>query len=191
MNVPKASNAANYVSKATECEKALLTKKRSWRNYIAMAVGLCLIVTVAVWLHSRSTNDSLKESSIFSDVPAQRPIAAYLQADVSSFELEHIVEGKRTIHIVEGDALELWKKWTNDLRPTEISAGKWIVDFENGNTPDQMEGGEVFTVTVSPSDYNNGSCGFSYCICGPDEHSLLDEGNWFLVKNPSCPPVYQ
>ena len=92
---------------------------------------------------------------------------------------------------VEGEVLDLLRKWTNNLQPVETSTGKWTIDFETGNTPEQMEWKEAFTVTVTPSDYQNGSCGFSYYICNSEEQYLVVDGNWFLVKNPSYPPIFQ
>ena len=189
MNTPKDVTATNHAENNLEQQEAARTRRNYRSTYVAVLVCLCLVAMAIVWMLSRNANDSMHQDDDFSGKPSQRPTSAYIQTDVSSVGLEHIVAGKITTYTVDGDALDMLRNWTNNLRPAEASSGKWIIDFEDGNAPDQMEGSEVFTITVSPSDYQNGSCGFSYYICGPKEHYLLVEGNWFLVKNPSYPPV--
>lgn len=188
MNAPKPINAMKHFGGGPEYGGK---KKPGEINYIAKMAFLCLAVMTVVCLFMHHTNDSLQQNDNLPAKPLQRPIGAYIQADVTSVELEHVAEGKITTCTVEGEVLDLLRKWTNNLQPVETSTGKWTIDFETGNTPEQMEWKEAFTVTVTPSDYQNGSCGFSYFICNSEEQYLVVDGNWFLVKNPSYPPIFQ
>ena len=136
MNAPKPINAMKHFGGGPEYGGK---KKPGEINYIAKMAFLCLAVMTVVCLFMHHTNDSLQQNDNLPAKPLQRPIGAYIQADVTSVELEHVAEGKITTCTVEGEVLDLLRKWTNNLQPVETSTGKWTIDFETGNTPEQME----------------------------------------------------
>ena len=67
--------------------------------------------------------------------------------------------------------------WTNSIKTQNI-------EFEDGKTPGDYEGGEVYSVTISQGDYP----GFTCIISGENEYYFLVEGHWYLVTNPSPIP---
>ncbi|HBA46200.1 MAG: hypothetical protein HFH85_17755 [Lachnospiraceae bacterium] len=111
-------------------------------------------------------------------IPVQRPIAAYIQDDVSSVEVSHYYSNKVSTWTVEGEELAILREWTNALQYE-------IKDFENKDTPDKAEDSELFSISISGGDYP----GFSYIIDSSGIHYLLIEGYWYSVTNPSYPPL--
>ena len=120
MNAPKPINAMKHFGGGPEYGGK---KKPGEINYIAKMAFLCLAVMTVVCLFMHHTNDSLQQNDNLPAKPLQRPIGAYIQADVTSVELEHVAEGKITTCTVEGEVLDLLRKWTNNLQPVETSTG--------------------------------------------------------------------
>ena len=107
-----------------------------------------------------------------------RTIAAYIGDDVTGVKITHVLMGQLTERSIEGDDIEALRLWANGLEYE-------LREFEEGNTPGDGEGQEVYLFELT-----GGSCpGFDYIICGPDDCYLLIENNWYIVKNPSGPPV--
>lgn len=57
--------------------------------------------------------------------------------------------------------------------------------YTKGNSPDDVEGGEVYNFEMAEGDYPR----FSYIINGKNNCYLLIEGEWYSVSNLSNPPV--
>jgi len=110
--------------------------------------------------------------------------ASYKQLDISDFinsetmEIKYYSGGTTTELIVSGDELENIKEWISGLQYEEVA-------FEQGQTPGDNDGGEVYDFVISSEDTIN----FSYIINGETENYFLVDNTWFAVKNPSRPPV--
>ena len=106
------------------------------------------------------------------------------QSDVSDFinsktvEIKYYSGGTTTEWIVSGDELENIKEWISGLQYEEV-------EFEQGHTPGDNDGGEVYDFVLSDEDDTN----FSYIVNGETESYFLVDSTWFAVKNPSKPPV--
>lgn len=150
---------------------AMNTKKKSrpvWVKWGAMAACLCLVV-VGAFVVGHIDNVT---------PPVQRPISAYIQQDVSVATVYHTVQGKTTALVIEGQALDGLRDWTNNL--------EYTLTADNGKEkPNNLETAEVFKIVLEEGDYP----GFSYFICEEDTCYLLIEGYWYSVTNPSNPPI--
>lgn len=105
-------------------------------------------------------------------------ISASILDSVTEVETTHILSGTESQWTVDGDELETLKNWI-------LSLNYSMVQFEDGNSPGDENGGEVYSFNMT--DINHP--GFSYVINGPDRCYLLMDGNWYSVSNPSNPPV--
>lgn len=111
--------------------------------------------------------------------PASDNLTVISIADsVTEIELTHIVSGTETQWTVNSDELESLKNWMSGLNYS-------MVQFEDGNSPSDMDGGEVYRFKMTDIDHP----GFSYVINGPDKCYLFMDGNWYQVSSPSDPPV--
>ena len=97
---------------------------------------------------------------------------------MTEVEVTHIISGTMSQWTVGSDTLEPLKNWMLGLNST-------LVRFEEGRSPGDEEGGEVYWFDGTDADHP----GFSYIINGPDRCYLLIDGTWYSVSNPSNPPV--
>lgn len=106
------------------------------------------------------------------------PVALTLPDVVTQAEVTHYHCGDSVTVTVTGDELEALRKWTDDLKLQSCT-------FEEGNAPNDVESGEVWSIVLTGGDYP----GFSYRNNGASECYALSEGVWYAVLNPSDPPV--
>ena len=107
-----------------------------------------------------------------------RPITAYIGNSVTSVDITHHVGGETVQWIAQGEDVDSLRDWASKLEYE-------IIEFENGKSPGDSDGGEVYNFVLTEGGYP----GFSYVINGTEDCYLLIEGYWFSVKNPSEPPV--
>lgn len=168
MNAEKFSEAMNelddkYVIEASCWQQ---TKKRNnWVKWGAVAACFVLVISVAV-------------PYLAGGGAGGRPIAPYIQEDVTRAKISHTSMGQTTAWNVQGAELDALRTWANGLRYE-------MADFESGNTPADIDGSEVYKVRLTQGDYP----GFSYIITKEEGDYLLIEGYWYTVTNPSAPPV--
>ncbi|MBQ9166536.1 MAG: hypothetical protein IJX71_06410 [Oscillospiraceae bacterium] len=101
-----------------------------------------------------------------------------LQDAVTQAEVTYYNCGSSVTVTVTGDELEALRTWTHGL---ELEARV----FEDGNTPNDVEGGKVWSIVLTEGDYS----GFRYRNNGENECCAFAEGIWYAVLNPSDPPV--
>ncbi len=107
-----------------------------------------------------------------------KPIAAVIQDDIILINVTHIVGSQITKFSVEEDSLDDLRLWVADLEYKHHT-------YTKGNSPGDVDGGEVYSFEMIEGDYP----GFSYIINGKNNCYLLIEGEWYSVSNPSNPPV--
>ena len=107
-----------------------------------------------------------------------RPISAYIGDSVTTVNISHHIAGQTTQWVAEGEEVDSLRDWATKLEYE-------ILEFEEGQSPGDSDGGEVYDFVFT----EGGFPGFSYVINGTDDCYLLIEGYWFSVKNPSNPPV--
>ena len=171
MSVPRIVSAMEYIDDdlVSGAVTYTRTKKTSlWPKWGAMAACLCLVV-VGAFIAGRISNDPH---------PVQRPISAYIQENVSVATVYHTVQGKTAELVIEGEALESLRIWTNNL--------EYTLTADNGQEiPKNIETAETFKIVLEEGDYP----GFSYFVCGENNCYLWIEGYWYAVMNPTNPPV--
>ena len=109
-----------------------------------------------------------------------RPITTYIGDSVNTVDITHHISGKSTQWTAEGEDVESLRDWAAKLEYE-------LFEFEEGQSPGDSDGGEVYDFALSEGGYS----GFSYVINGSEDCCLLIEGYWFSVKNPSNPPVIE
>lgn len=77
-----------------------------------------------------------------------------------------------------GEDVDSLRDWVSELEYE-------LLEFEEGHSPGDSDGGEVYEFVLTEEGYP----GFSYVISGPRDCYLLIEDCWFSVSNPSNPPV--
>ena len=97
---------------------------------------------------------------------------------VTGVEVTHIISGTESQWTINSDELETLKSWILGLNYS-------MVQFEEGHSPGDGDGGELYRFDMTGADHP----GFSYVKNGPDRCYLLMDGNWYSVSNPSNPPV--
>ena len=107
-----------------------------------------------------------------------RPITAYIGDSVTTVDITHHISGKSTQWTAEGEDVESLRNWAAKLEYE-------LFEFEEGQSPGDSDGGEIYDFVLTEGGYP----GFSYVINGTEDCYLLIEGYWFSVKNPSEPPV--
>ena len=107
-----------------------------------------------------------------------KPIAAYIGDDVTEVKITHVLMGQLAEWSIDGDDIEALRIWADGLKYE-------LREFEEGNTPGDGDGQETYWFELTGGDYP----GFDYVICGPDDCYLVIENNWYVVNNPSDPPV--
>lgn len=170
-NILDAIGAINdeAVQDARAYKRTNYSKIAKWGMLVAC---LCLIAVIVI---PKIINNHIDDQP---QIPIQRPIAAYIQDDVSSVEVSHYYSNEVSTWIVDGAELDVLREWTNGLQYE-------IKNFDNNATPDKAEDSEVFSISISEGDYP----GFSYIIDNSGIHYLLIEGYWYSVTNPSYPPL--
>ena len=171
MSIPRIVSAMEYIDDDLVSGAATYTRTKKtslWLKWGAMAACLCLVV-VGAFIAGRISNDPH---------PVQRPISAYNQENVSVATVYHTVQGKTAELVIEGEALESLRIWTNNL--------EYTLTADNGQEiPKNIETAETFKIVLEEGDYP----GFSYFDCGENNCYLWIEGYWYTVVNPSNPPV--
>lgn len=105
-----------------------------------------------------------------------RPVSAYIGEYVSKIEIAHSAGGTESKWTAAGAEVDSLRSWANGLKYD-------ILDVEEGQTPGDRDGGEVYSFALTEGEYP----GFSYVIDSSDSY-LLIEGHWYTVSNPSRPP---
>lgn len=96
--------------------------------------------------------------------------------DVSTVEVTYYVYSSDTSRELNEDEITAVKEWVTTLQLQNI-------DFDNGETPSEVyAGGESYKFNV-----NNGEISFRYSSIDEDYIVINDE--WYLVLNPSFPPI--
>ena len=108
-----------------------------------------------------------------------RPVSAYIGEYVSKIEISHSAGGTESKWTAAGAEVDSLRSWANGLKYD-------ILDVEEGHTPGDRDGGEVYSFALTEGEYP----GFSYVIDGSDSY-LLIEGHWYTVSNPSRPPCVE
>ena len=109
-----------------------------------------------------------------------RPITAYIGDSVTTVDITHHINGKSVQWAAEGEEVAALRDWASKLEYE-------LFEFEEGQSPGDSDGGEVYDFVLTEGGYP----GFSYVINGTEDCYLLIEGYWFSVKNPSNPPVIE
>ena len=109
-----------------------------------------------------------------------RPVAAYIDDSITTVDITHYISGESTQWTAEGQDVEALRDWASKLEYE-------LLEFEEGQSPGDSDGGEVYDFALSEGGYSD----FSYVINGSEDCYLLIEGYWFSVKNPSNPPVIE
>lgn len=103
---------------------------------------------------------------------------ALIGDDVAEVKITHVLMGQATEWSVEGDDVDALRTWANGLAYE-------LREFEEGNTPGDEDGQEVYCFALNGEDGPE----LDYIICGSGDCYLLMESDWYAVKNPSPPPV--
>lgn len=96
---------------------------------------------------------------------------------VERLYITHFRSGGSHSWVLEGDACQEFTAWIAQLEFQPVA-------FEEGASPGDSEGGEVYDIAL---EQGGASC-FSYVIAG-DAVYLLVDGDWYAVQNPSPPPA--
>ncbi len=154
-----------YIMEAVTYERK---KKSGWLKWGALAACLSLVVIHLAFPLWNSTSSS----------PANRPISAYIQEDVSSVTAIYTAEGNTVERLIEGAELDRLRTWTNDLH--------YILIADSGKEPpSDAEIKETYEFVITEGDYP----GYSYIITESGDSFLLIEGYWYFDPNPSKPPI--
>lgn len=112
-----------------------------------------------------------------------RPVAPVINDSVTEVAVTHITGGRpEKWTLTDSGEIALLSQWAAGLEYRHV-------EFDEGNTPGDSDGGEVYDFLLTPGAQEGGYPGFSYVINGPEDCWLLIEGYWFSVKNPSDPPL--
>lgn len=135
--------------------------KKQWILFLTLS--FLLVLAACGTSGSNSTSDNL----------------IFIADSVTEIEITHIISGTESQWTVNSDdELEALKNWITGLNYS-------MVQFEEGHSPGDESGGEAYSFTMTGADHPV----FSYVINGADRCYLLMDGNWYLVSNPSAPPV--
>lgn len=97
--------------------------------------------------------------------------------DVTEANVTHVLSGQVSKGSIRGNDLLLLKEWVSGLQCEQKT-------FEQGNAPGEVsEGGEAYSFTFDGKD----ELVFSYVK--ENDYYLYIGGIWYLVSNPSDPPV--
>ena len=110
---------------------------------------------------------------------SQEVIATVFGDNVTTVNVTHIVGGQTTNWSVEGKQVDALRAWFNGLNYKHF-------EVQDGQDPGAVNGGEIYTFEFPGVDWYS----FSYVINGEKECYILNsDGEWFLVKRPSNPPL--
>ena len=107
-----------------------------------------------------------------------RPYAPYIGSYVTEVNVSHILSGQLQEWTVTGEQLVDLREWADGLNYEHRT-------YADGQSPGDTNGGEIYDFVLTEGDYP----GFTYVINGPDDCYLVIEGEWFVVTNPSDPPI--
>lgn len=113
-----------------------------------------------------------------SDDRGGRPYAPHIGSYVTKVDVTHILSGQLQEWTVDGEQLDALREWANGLEYEHRT-------YADGQSPGDTDGGEIYDFVLTEGDYP----GFTYVINGPDDCHLVIEGEWFVVNNPSTPPI--
>ena len=111
---------------------------------------------------------------------SQIEVATVFSENVTKVDVTHFMGGKTTTWSVEGTDIDPLREWYNTLSYR-------YREFEKGQSPGDSDGGEVYTFDFTGGEWP----GFSYVINGQNDCYIQSEGKWFVVGNPSMPPVVE
>lgn len=139
------------------------------KKLLALLLGALLALQTAGCAPSSTAEGSSAEPS---------HVAAFLDGEVTGVEVTHSVYGKDTTWTIEEEeTLKRLREWAGELDYVPY-------EFEEGESPSDMAGGEAYAFAVTGAEFP----GFSYVILGPEECYLYVD-DWYFVNNPSDPPV--
>ena len=113
-----------------------------------------------------------------SDERNGRPYAPYIGDYVTTVDVTHVLSGQLQECKIPGEQLIALRTWANELKYEHRT-------YEKGQSPGDTDGGEIYEFVLTEGDYP----GFTYVINGPNDCHLLIEGEWFVVTNPTNPPI--
>ena len=111
---------------------------------------------------------------------SQKEVATVFSENVTKVDVTQFIGVRTTTWCVEGTDIDSLREWYNTLSYR-------YREFEKGQSPGDSNGGEVYTFVFTGGEWP----GFSYVINGENDCYIQSEGNWFIVTNPSMPPVSQ
>jgi len=112
---------------------------------------------------------------------SQQVVAAVFSETVTKVDITHRIGSETANWSIEGTEIDPLREWFNDLSYSHIA-------FEEGHSPGDSNGGEVYTFAFTGGEWS----GFSYVINGENDCYILNpEGNWFSVTDPTAPPVFE
>lgn len=144
------------------------------KKYIAFLL-VCSLTLIISGCSSTSTRGSVDSGS---DERGGRPYAPYIGDDVTKVEIMHVLGGSVEEWTAEGDDVDALRDWAAGLKYEHKT-------YEEGQTPGDSDGGEIYELTLTEGDYP----GFTYISNGPNGCHLVIEDEWFSVSNPSLPPI--
>ena len=125
-------------------------------------IGVFIMILCLIWAGNRSAV----------------PVSAYIGDEANAVSITHHLCGQASQWTAEGEALERLRAWAAGLTYRRLK-------YEEGHSPGDVNGGEAYDFVVPEGDCP----GFVYVINGADDCYLLIEGCWYVVDNPSAPPI--
>lgn len=107
-------------------------------------------------------------------------INAYVGDDHTEIKVSHAVSGQIFEATLTGDGIAGLKSWMKDLKLEKKQ-------FEEGNTPGDADGGEMYAFEMTGGKYSE----FAYIKNGSEDCYLSIGNEWYAVTNPSDPPIVQ
>lgn len=174
MNTKKFSEAmseidSKYVDEAIQYQSK--KKTQSWLKWAAMAACLCLIVVTAITVPTLfKPQDDLAGGD-----PNNLSIILFPD-DVRTVEVIYSIYSSDTSRELSQDEIVAVKEWATALELQQKT-------FNEGEKPNQVyAGGISYRFNV-----NNGE--ISFCYSSIDEDYIVINDEWYLVLNPSFPPI--
>ena len=110
--------------------------------------------------------------------PLKLPIPV-ISEDVTKVDISYYAGGRTTNWSVEGAEVDLLKEWLNNLSLEPV--------LFLGSTPGDCDGPSSYTFYLDREEPRY----FTYLFSSAEKQYIRYEGNWFVVTNPSDPPVTQ
>ncbi len=105
-------------------------------------------------------------------------ISVSIGGDVAGIRVTHHAGGETRQWSAAGEEIDALREWASGLDCRRA-------EYEEGQSPGDAEGGEVYDFVLTEGDGPD----FSYVINGADGCYLLMEGVWYAVSDPVSPPV--